>query len=38
MPAVKAQDGVCLHYELHDYTDPWKNAPVLILQHGFGRL
>ncbi|MBI2525737.1 MAG: alpha/beta hydrolase [Candidatus Rokubacteria bacterium] len=37
MPIVKAADGVELHYDLHDYTDPWKRGPVLILQHGFGR-
>ncbi len=37
MATARTQDGVRLHYELHDYTDPWKNAPVLILQHGFGR-
>jgi 3-oxoadipate enol-lactonase len=37
MPFTKAKDGVELHYALHDYTDPWKNAPVLLLQHGFGR-
>ena len=30
-----------LHYVIDDYTDPWKNAPYLILQHGmafFNRL
>jgi len=37
MPYAVAQDGVKLHYELHDYTDPWKKAPVLILQHGLAR-
>lgn len=37
MPTVTARDGVQLSYEIHDYTDPWKAAPVLILQHGFGR-
>jgi 3-oxoadipate enol-lactonase len=37
MPFVNAHDGVRLHYDLHDYTDPWKRAPVLILQHGFSR-
>ena len=26
-----------LHYEVDDFTDPWKHAPVIILQHGFGR-
>src|SRR5581483_10968940 len=24
-------------YELDDYTDPWKHAPTVLLQHGFGR-
>jgi 3-oxoadipate enol-lactonase len=37
MPHVKAKDGISLHYEIHDYTDPWKEAPFLVLQHGFGR-
>jgi 3-oxoadipate enol-lactonase len=37
MPDVISKDGVRLHYELHDYTDPWKYAPVLILQHGYSR-
>lgn len=37
MPYVNARDGVKLHYELHDYTDPWKRAPILMLQHGYGR-
>jgi len=26
-----------LHYEIHDFTDPWKDAPYVILQHGHGR-
>jgi 3-oxoadipate enol-lactonase len=26
-----------LHYELDDFTDPWRQAPCLILQHGYGR-
>jgi len=37
MPYTIAADGVRLHYELHDYTDPWKKAPVLILLHGIAR-
>ena len=37
MPFVKAHDGIALHYAFHDFTDPWKNAPVLVLQHGFSR-
>src|SRR4051812_8771051 len=34
---VAVRDGVSLHVTVHDYTDPWKRAPWLILQHGFGR-
>ena len=26
-----------LHYVIDDHTDPWKNAPYLLLQHGNGR-
>ena len=26
-----------LHYVIDDFTDPWRNAPYLILQHGNGR-
>lgn len=26
-----------LHYVVDDYTDPWKNAPYLVLQYGNGR-
>jgi pimeloyl-ACP methyl ester carboxylesterase len=37
MPHATSKDGLSLHYEIHDHTDPWKNAPVLVLQHGFGR-
>ena len=37
MPFVKRPNQPDLHYTIDDYTDPWKNAPYLILQHGFGR-
>jgi 3-oxoadipate enol-lactonase len=26
-----------IYYELDDFTDPWKKAPVILLQHGFAR-
>jgi 3-oxoadipate enol-lactonase len=26
-----------IHYELDDFTDPWRKAPVILLQHGFSR-
>lgn len=37
MPIAKAADGATLHYTVHDYTDPWKPAPTMLLQHGFAR-
>jgi 3-oxoadipate enol-lactonase len=37
MPKVKSKDGITLNYDIHDYTDPWKDAPILVLQHGNGR-
>ncbi len=37
MPYVSAKDGAKLHFSVHDYTDPWKNAPTLFMQHGLGR-
>jgi 3-oxoadipate enol-lactonase len=37
MPIVKRSGQPDIHYALDDFTDPWRNAPYLILQHGFGR-
>lgn len=37
MPIVKRPNHPDIHYALDDFTDPWKNAPYLILQHGFDR-
>lgn len=37
MPYVKRGGRPTLHYVVDDYTDPWKNAPYLVLQHGNGR-
>ena len=37
MPYVKRPGQPDIHYALDDFTDPWRNAPHLILQHGFGR-
>jgi 3-oxoadipate enol-lactonase len=37
MPFLKRPAQPELHYELDDYTDPWREAPYLILQHGYGR-
>ncbi|MCE9638805.1 MAG: alpha/beta hydrolase [Betaproteobacteria bacterium] len=37
MPYVERPGAPTLHYVVDDFTDPWKNAPYLILQHGNGR-
>jgi len=37
MPIVRRAGQPDLHYLIDDYTDPWSNAPVLVLQHGFCR-
>ena len=37
MPFVERKNKPRLHYEIDDYTDPWKNAPFILLQHGYGR-
>lgn len=30
-------DDIDLHYEITDYTDPWRNSEVVLLHHGFAR-
>ncbi len=37
MPYIKRPAEPDLHYTIDDCTDPWKNAPYLVLQHGNGR-
>jgi 3-oxoadipate enol-lactonase len=37
MPLLKRKSAPTLHYRLDDFTDPWKNAGTIVLQHGFGR-
>ena len=37
MPLLKRAGAPDINYVLDDYTDPWRNAPYLILQHGSGR-
>jgi 3-oxoadipate enol-lactonase len=33
MDSFVASDGIKLAYTIDDFTDPWKNAPVLVLLH-----
>ncbi len=37
MPILKRTGAPDLNYVIDDFTDPWRNAPYLILQHGSGR-
>lgn len=37
MPFLKRPGEPDIHYELDDFTDGWKNAPYVILQHGYAR-
>ena len=37
MPFVERAGQPTLHYRIDDFTDPWSDAPVLLLQHGNGR-
>ena len=37
MPVAHKPGRPALHYVVDDYTDPWKNAPYILLQHGNGR-
>ena len=33
MASFNASDGTRLAYYVDDFTDPWKNAPILLLLH-----
>ena len=37
MPVLKRKNKPDLYYEIDDFTDPWREAPYLLLQHGNGR-
>ena len=37
MPFLERANRPTLHYQIDDYTDPWRDAPVLVLQHGYAR-
>ena len=37
MPEISRPGQPRLHYRIDDYTDSWKSAPYLVLQHGNGR-
>ena len=37
MPYFRRANQPTLHYLIDDFTDPWRDAPVLLLQHGYAR-
>lgn len=37
MPYLKRNSNINIFYREDDFTDPWKNKPTLLLQHGNGR-
>jgi 3-oxoadipate enol-lactonase len=37
MPYFERSGKPTLHYAFDDFTNPWSEAPIIILQHGFGR-
>lgn len=37
MPQLRRPGQPEIHFEIDDHTDPWKEAPYIVLQHGFGR-
>ena len=37
MPFLERSKAPRLYYELDDFTDPWKRAPCVLLQHGGAR-
>lgn len=37
MPFLERTGQPRLHYEFDDFTDPWKHAPCILLQHGYAR-
>jgi 3-oxoadipate enol-lactonase len=37
MPYVRRAGKPTLHYRVDDFTDPWRNAGTILLQHGYAR-
>jgi 3-oxoadipate enol-lactonase len=37
MPIVKRKNSATLQYRVDDFTDPWKDAGTIVLQHGYAR-
>ncbi len=37
MATIRVSPDVELHYYEDDFSDPWRDAPAILLQHGFSR-
>jgi len=37
MATLRRNQDVELHYYDDDFTEPWRAAPTMLLQHGFSR-
>ena len=37
MPLLRRSGKPTLQYDIDDFSDEWKDAPFIVLQHGFGR-
>ena len=37
MPFIRRTGKPTLHYRIDGFTDPWKSAGTILLQHGYGR-
>lgn len=37
MPFIRRAGKPALHYRVDDFTDPWKRAGTIVLQHGYAR-
>lgn len=37
MPLLERKGKPSIHYVIDDHTDPWRKAPTILLQHGYGR-
>ena len=37
MPFLERSGQPRIYYEIDDYTDPWKQAPYILLQHSYAK-
>ena len=37
MPFITRPGKPTLHYQVDDFSDPWRKAGTIVLQHGYGR-